>query len=222
MSVVNEETGEIIEPVEPVEPDESSPDEEEEAADDDEAAPVEPDEEVPHAGPVTDEEQAVVFDKAIKRAKTYMSAIPLILGDSAQELALCPRCTDFIPGFTLPLNLKPVSDEQKVAVKLSIGELSAPEYRPDSSAEVCNSCDGYGKVSTGSLVPTQAVLQCRRCSGRGWVGPRADSAPTQAQTLAPGNGFVVDDAVEPKPVMDPWGRAIDDPLYGVMPGFERD
>lgn len=220
MSVVNEETGEIIEPVEPAEPDESSPDDDEEAAEGELEPEPEPEDAVPHKGPLTPEESAAVFDKAIKRAKVYMKAVPDILGDSAADLELCPRCTDLIPGWILPTRIKPITDEQKVAVKLSIGELAAPSYLADTMAERCQSCDGFGKVSTGSQVPQEAVLRCQRCKGRGWVGARADAAPTSAQTVAPDNGHVEPDEYQAKPAVDPWGRTIDDPLYGYMPGFE--
>jgi hypothetical protein len=221
MSVtVDKETGEILEDPETPEPT-PEPDDDDEAADDDEQNAEPDDEPAPHAGPVSDEEHAEVFDKAIKRAKTYMSAVPTILGDSAQDLELCPRCTDLLPGFILPLRIKPVPDEQKYAVKLSIGELSARELRQDQHSSQCSDCGGYGKVKTGSLVPRQDELQCEACQGRGWIGPRSARAAQPQPQPALG---VVPDGPTPEgdpPVTDPWGRFQDDPLYGVMPGFER-
>lgn len=217
---VNEETGEITEDDEPKTPT-PSPDEAEEAADEDEQPAAPDDDEVPHAGALTEDEQTQVFDKALKRAKTYMMAVPGILGDSAQDLSPCPRCTDFLPGWILPLQIKPVPDEQKYAVKVSIGELAGKQLQQDKHSSRCPDCGGEGKVDTGSLVPSQREARCEACEGRGWVGPRAARlAPAPATpTLA-----AVPDAGHPEgeqPAQDPWGRFQDDPLYGVMPGFER-
>src|SRR5207248_36548 len=100
----------------PVEP---TPDEEE-VAEDEEAATSEPADVPSEPGGLSSEEQAKAFDKALKRANTYIGALPGILGESMAELSACPRCSDFLPGVILPLAIKPVSDEQALAVKVSI------------------------------------------------------------------------------------------------------
>ena len=200
-----------------------APDAPDEGTDDDETPEPAPDEdeEPPHAGPLSEEDAAQVFDKAIKRAKTYMSAVPSILGESAADLELCPRCTDLLPGFILPLRIKPVPDEQKIAVKQSIGELVAPTFRQDKHSSVCPDCDGEGKVATGSHVQRFATATCEACDGRGWIGPRAARVAAAPQAQQAGNGVTPQPLHEEPPVQDPWGRFSDDPLYGVMPGFER-
>lgn len=183
--------------------------------------PDEPEDEAPTAGPAVEEDYAKVFDKAVKRANTYMSAVPTILGESAADLSLCPRCTDFLPGFVLPLNIKPVTDEQKVAVKQSIGELIAAELLQDGDAATCARCDGYGQVLTGSKVPKEAKALCLNCKGRGWVGSRADRLPELPAATLPDGIAVNGDEAADAPLTDPWGRTQDDPSYGVLPGFER-
>lgn len=213
------------EPVEgdPVETDEPgvSDDEAAEAEDDEQAAPPELEPEPEPASLVNDVAMEAVFEKAGKRAKTYMSAIPDILGEAAQDLSLCPRCTDFLPGWILPSQIKPVSDEQRIAVKMSIGELVEPDYKQDTHASSCPDCEGRGKVATGSQVPSQRTATCLSCEGRGWIGPRSARAGASPPPVAAANGAQVEQAEQGQPVQDPWGRLIDDPLYGVMPGFER-
>lgn len=172
--------------------------------------------------PSTADDQAMekVFDKARKRADTYMRAVPDILGAAAADLSLCPRCTDLLPGYVLPPQIKPVVGDQLVAVKLSIGEGVERPLKQDRRAFVCDDCDGEGKVLTGSHVRGQDKLKCENCNGRGWIGPRAASAP--ATTAAENGAADYGEPVEPetKPATDPWGRMRSDPLYGVMPGFE--
>jgi hypothetical protein len=168
------------------------------------------------------EAQERAVEKLAKRADTYRKAIPEILGDLAESLEQCPRCLPWAPGYYLPPQLAPVSDEQRVAVKQSIGELVDPEYRQDKNTTVCTGCDGYGRVTTGSKVTTARVLRCEDCDGRGWIGPRA----VRSQAHTPATPYLDPTPVEQeeaaKPLTDPWGRTIDDALYGVMPGFERD
>lgn len=219
-ATLNEETGELVEDETPEPEPETPDDDDDEAAADDEPEP-EPEEETPHAGPVSDEEHAQVFDKAIKRAKTYMQAVPTILGDSATDLELCPRCTDLLPGFILPLTIKPVPLEQKVAVKLSIGELGEPQLKQADDAFTCAKCDGEGKVLTGSKIPTQATATCLECRGRGWVGTRVAKVENLPADQRASLAVVSPEEPEAKPVVDPWGRTLDDPLYGIMPGYER-
>lgn len=172
--------------------------------------------------PVESNENAMeaLFGAAQKRAKTYMKAVPDVLGPAAADLQLCPLCTDLLPGFVLPPQVKPVVGDQLVAVKLAIGEGVERPLKQDRRAFVCDDCDGEGKVLTGSHVRGQDRLKCESCNGRGWVGPRATTAPEAAGAS---NGYVEDEAgraVEDKPQLDPWGRMRGDPLYGVMPGFE--
>ena len=107
-------------------------------------------------------------------------------------------------------------------MKLSIGEGAEIEYREADDASRCPKCDGRGKVKTGSQVPNQERLKCLECDGCGWIGARmhkVELAPTNnvPELVAVGAGVV-----EPQPQTDPWGRLRDDPLFGVVPGFERD
>jgi hypothetical protein len=211
------------EPLEPATPDEDGP------ADDDADDTQEPDTEqpetpepVPETPPASNEAlQEELFAAAGRKAKSYMKGIPDVLGQSAADLLLCPRCTDLLPGWILPLSIKPVSDEQKIAVKQSIGELVEPSYRQDAHSSTCQDCDGEGKVATGSHVQKWKVAVCKACDGRGWVGPRATSLPPEAPAPAVGPLGPLDVDGTEQPLQDPWGRLRDDPLYGVMPGFER-
>lgn len=194
------------------EPDEASPDGGEPDAPDEQA---EPEQEKP-----SDHAQMQAFDKAQKRAENYLKAVVEILGAAAQDLHGCPRCGDFLPGLILPHAIKPVTPEQRVAVKVSMGEDAEPMYVLHRDSAACADCQGWGKVLTGSHVRGQDKVQCPNCQGRGFVGPL--SQRTTFPTPAPELVAVGDNGTEPEPApeTDPWGRMKGDPSYGVLPGFE--
>jgi hypothetical protein len=212
---------ETTEPEPEPEPVEPLTEEEQDAADEQEQeTEQEPEDAAPQPGPATQDDYEQVFDKAVKRAKTYMNAVPTILGESGADLAHCPRCTDFLPGFILPLAIKPVLPDQAAAVKISLGEGAPVEYRQADDAQACGKCGGHGKVATGSHVPRHTEVTCPVCHGKGWTGSLVAPAATAPETPAyvPVDGELP--PPEPQPQSDPWGRVKGDPLYGVMPGFE--
>jgi hypothetical protein len=164
----------------------------------------------------------------VKLATSNANAISRIMGEDAQNLEPCPRCMGGdasmpkTPGFIWPANLVPLLPEHKAAVKLSIGEGVEPEYRSAEDAEQCPKCGGRGKVTTGSFVGGQEKLKCLDCGGRGWIGPREHREHAPPTNSVPEFAGVAASAPHESPESDPWGRLRDDPLYGVMPGFERD
>ena len=171
---------------------------------------------------LTEQETEKRFARIEKQAVAWRERVAATLGELALDLEYCPRCLPMVPGFVYPIAKVPIPDAQKVAVKLSLGELAPPDLRLADDAFECGKCGGYGQVLTGSRKESQKVAVCLECGGDGWTGSRkakiAQLTPEQRETMA-----VRDDApVEPKALADPWGRTIDDPLYGVMPGFERD
>ena len=206
---------------EPVEAPEtpSEPDETETAPEEGET-PEEPQEPVQEPETPSLDAQKNIMDKAQKKAESYVKGVVDLLEPAGLPLSGCPRCGDFLPGFVLPMQLKPVTEEQRVAVKVSMGEEAEPIYKQAEGAFTCPKCDGKGRVKTGADVKGQKNVKCLECDGRGWGGPLAAQIANKpaAETYyeEPTNGAV---EVE-KPATDPWGRLRSDPLYGVMPGFE--
>lgn len=60
--------------------------------------------------------------------------------------------------------------------------------RDDPTRARCETCDGEGKVYTGSKIPENAVLDCPTCMGRGYVdrpyGEQQNESTTTAGTEA--------------------------------------
>ena len=209
-------------PESPVEPE--TGDETEETGDEPEGAeePAEEPTEPEGLHTLTEQETEKRFARIEKQAVAWRERVAATLGELALDLEYCPRCLPMVPGFVYPIAKVPIPDAQKVAVKLSLGELAPPDLKLADDAFECGKCGGYGQVLTGSRKESQKVAVCLECGGDGWTGSRkqklAQLTPEQHAAMA-----VRDDApVEPKALADPWGRTIDDPLYGVMPGFERD
>jgi hypothetical protein len=189
----------------------------------------EPEPETPETQTARDDREIEKAAKAlIKLATSNANAISRIMGEDAQNLEPCPRCMGGdasmpkTPGFIWPANLVPLLPEHKAAVKLSIGEGVEPEWVQAEDASRCPKCGGRGKVKTDSFVPGQERLKCLDCNGRGWIGAREHREHEAPSNNVPEFAGVAAGAPHESPEQDPWGRLRDDPLYGVMPGFERD
>lgn len=170
---------------------------------------------------LSEDEAEKRFRQIERRAETWRKAVLDVLGELAADLEPCPRCLPMAPGFIYPYQLAPITDEQKEAVLLSVNEGALIELKQADDAFICSDCDGRGWVKTGSRVENQKRAKCRHCKGRGWQGPREASLGPDANTQLGSTNGDLDPTLEPIPEADPWGRTRDDPLYGVMPGFER-
>jgi len=105
--------------------------------------------------------------KALDRAtRAYVDKLRAALGDDLGGWHACPLCADGYPGIRMQTMPPP---EQLALVKVEIGEDPDPDLPPDGYSRRCTSCDGWGKVETGSRVTTQKSAQCHDCKGRGWV-----------------------------------------------------
>lgn len=76
----------------------------------------------------------------------YLRAVEKVLGPVRMP-PLCPACEGTGLDFT--------------------GGQGEPEFAESPDRERCPDCDGWGKVRTGSRVPTEDVLPCPTCQGAG-------------------------------------------------------
>lgn len=60
----------------------------------------------------------------------------------------------------------------------------AVEPPQDPTAQRCNGCDGYGRVYTGSRVPTEVTRACPICGGRGFRSATPDALPEREFVVA--------------------------------------
>jgi hypothetical protein len=193
---VNPETGEVLEDVEPDADDAAALAEKERR--DELAAERQAAEQAAAETEAQIERQGKALDRA---TKAYTDKLLAALGDDLGGWQPCPLCADGYPGIRMAMMPSP---ERLAAVKVAIGEDPDPDLPSDGYSRRCESCDGWGKVQTGSRVTTQKAAQCHDCGGAGWiaVGPEraagnitgGNGAP--AQPLAPLQDNVTNDPPE--------------------------
>ena len=106
---------------------------------------------------MTEQETEKRFARIEKAATAWRERVAKTLGELALDLEYCPRCLPMVPGFVYPIAKVPIPDAQKVAVKLSLGELAPPDLRLADDAFECGKCGGYGQVLTGSRKESQKI-----------------------------------------------------------------
>src|ERR1051326_4726655 len=122
----------------------------------------------------TEKEIEQAFKKLEKVRESVATRVDAILGEDALALVPCPMCVNLAPGFLYPPEVSPLPDEQKAALLALLGFDMPQSYNHHPTYTACPTCDGEGRVETGSKVPGHSVVDCPQCAGKGW----ASSAPT--------------------------------------------
>lgn len=220
MEVLDKETGELTDVDVPAGPDE--PEENGEPGDEPEAEPErEPEPEPELAQPATDAAAERAFKALDRKVKNYREGVAAFVKDSEQPLFTCPMCLDFAPGYIFDPAIRGVDEAKLPEVRNVIGLPSLENFKQPEFVFPCDTCGGLGQIATGSKVTGHMAIKCQSCDGKGW----GSSAPVNAGPPAPPAVYLVPPneqaPEEPRPQTDPWGRLATDPLYGVMPGYER-
>jgi hypothetical protein len=220
MSTTDEATVDGL--AEPVETDDGNGDDlEPEAHEGDETADV--------AQPVDAETLAQLEAKRKKLAQSatnWRNRVSELLGEEAQFLVPCELCEPDIPGFHFPAELVQPWSEQHARLLDVLRSPAALEYVAATDVRTCDTCNGHGKTTTGSRVPSHEAKVCAACNGYGYVPPPgvtrtpgADGVTPPTLAPAPEGPAVVEDA-------DAWGspRLLPDgrenPNYGKMPQYK--
>jgi hypothetical protein len=188
----------------------------------------EPTEPAEPPAPVIDEAAMEKFYKSLgTRTTTFNNWLAGELGEQAEDLSLCPLCSDGIMGHIYPPEwVTPTSDLQARLLDV-LKTPSAPEYRDAPNVRQCGTCGGFGVVLSGSRVPGKERVVCQTCKGNGFQGDQAVAPMPQAT-----NGsvdFELPPDTEPLVSADAdiWGspRVLDDgqdnPNYGKMPQYKN-
>lgn len=179
-------------------------------------------------GAVNERELEKMFKRVETANASYARKIGEILGDEAAVLEVCPRCSDPFIGLIWPPAMKRVDDERRNAVLASVGAEPEEVTMHDPYSRRCDTCDGAGRVLTGSRVNREKTIKCFECKGSGWLAVgderRADAArgatdATHAAQAPAANGSR--DEYEPAPDTDLWGRPANHPDYGMHPQYAR-
>jgi ribosome-binding protein aMBF1 (putative translation factor) len=195
-------------PESPFQPPELHPDDE--PAPEDEPKPDEPDDEpdeqvsdyapgVAEARLLSEREAEALGKKIDAERKRHGKRVMELLGDDLGGHIPCPTCMDGIDGFIISPEYAPLGPDQRERM-LEILGLDDWESMPSASwAAKCETCDGFGKIKTGSKVQGREVTGCEDCAETGWRNlrmpaqvngstdtvPSAVTGPTVAQDLEP-------------------------------------
>lgn len=131
--------------------------------------------EEPEAHGPTQEEWEARHAKADKAFKTYSNAVGRIYEEEANDYLPCPLCSDSPAGFVHPQSVGKFPDEVVGAVMMILGQTSASSVNKDPYSTVCDTCDGWGVVATGSRVPNQEVRNCLDCRGIGYLPTKTEA-----------------------------------------------
>lgn len=162
------------------------------------------------------EQQVERINRSLEsEARRHAKRIVEIMGDDdAGVLEQCPLCLPLIPGFRYP---QPPVAEQLEAVKAAIGMPAEPPLNRDQFSVLCEACDGWGTVATGSKVIGQGKVKCLSCDGFGFKPTderRKTSQPGASSTLPPAVSY---DQPMPDPVEPPEVTALKAAGYTVVP-----
>lgn len=194
------------EPIDPTEPDEDD------ALVDEPETPLTPEEEGEEEEAGLTEEQAqalfqkaqededkrseTILDKLDREAKRHRDRLAQILEEDVLRLVPCELCRADMAGWVD--STVAIPHEVKERVRIQIGDREPENWLPDAPehSHRCAQCDGQGEVLTGSRKHGQEVLPCVECSGRGWVGDRAQG-PLRVTTTTAASGVATDGPAAP-------------------------
>lgn len=170
------------------------------------------------AGP-TEEQVQKILDRIEKRGDTYTRAVLELAEEAEQPIVRCPVCIPFVPGFVFDPGVVPLSEVQEQGARLLLGQGIGPDYRQAPNSETCPTCNGWGKVKTGSRVDGKGLIVCAECAGRGFIGEAANVTPAQAAGAEEIPYALAPDPEAFTPDEDNWHTPRSHPDFGKLPQY---
>lgn len=150
---------------------------------------------------LSEREAEALGKKLDAERKRHGKRVMELLGNDLGGHIPCPTCMDGIDGFIVSPEFAPLDTEQRARMMQILG-LDEWEKMPSAEWAVqCETCQGFGKVKTGSRVPNRETTGCEDCGEAGWRNTRKP-APV-VQLAADTNGAVTGPTVTPEYEPDP-------------------
>jgi len=136
----------------------------------------------------------------------------------------CPLCEGH--GRMWPVLPEPESTARREFINGALGGAPEADYREHPTESICDSCDGWGQVYTGSKVANQDLLNCPACNGLGHRVKQGAPLPMFAgqppATVGSQPGYEIPYSTVPMSEQvrigkDAWQRDPGHPHYGVPP-----
>jgi hypothetical protein len=200
------EEAEVEEPVEPTGP--SEPPSEE-------ASDVQPE----AAAQMSERE----FERAAKKldaaAKRWRAQVMEFVEATGQSLIANETDLDFCPGYVFHPQVRPLDEEQAQFARVLLGDPIEPAFVQDRESHACEECEGWGRVKTGSKVAGNAVIDCLRCNGRGFITSRPREEIRLPSPNGGGEGANVVLSEQEQAGEDAWGTPRSHPDWGKAPQY---
>lgn len=180
----------------------------------------------PQGSGLTPEEAERAFRKIESSFRTYAASVERNHPSFESDLIPCLLCPPNHPGFLNVHDAGRVPREVVDAVQAFLGFAREIDYAPAPDTRTCGTCNGEGKVASGSHVPEHRTRVCPVCNGFGYEPPPSSmrngefgivpSEPAIAAAVPSGPPADVDEWGEPRILPD--GRA--NPNFGRMPAHK--
>lgn len=220
-----EPTEEPAEPVEPAEepdedaegdeqPDGDEPTEEPSEPTEEPSEPVEPEQKGPRP-PQTEAEMEARVSSWERERERHMKELRKRDEYRYENSSVCPICQ----GHGLMDTPQTEADAalMRQSILALVGGTTAEELKPHPTFHRCETCDGWGKVYTGSRVGDQEALNCPDCNGQGHSGGKGNVTAFPLPAAAPAEAPVVPPEEQVRIGNDAWGRPPGHPHYGKLP-----
>lgn len=126
--------------------------------------------------------------KLEKENERHDARVREIMGEDAQYLVNCPLCGDVSTGFLMVGEQGIIGEDKLNELRDLLGIASAKQLKQHPTVHTCETCDGLGRVATGSKVTGYDSIDCPECVGKGWTGQSTlapSAAANGAQDTAP-------------------------------------
>jgi hypothetical protein len=164
---------------------------------------------------------AVDFEKMFstleREAERHAKRVADVMGAELEQVKPCPLCHPAIPGFVAPVPPGSVDPMMRSLVLAALGDDPEPDYLTATDVERCGTCDGLGRLVTGSRVPDQRTKLCATCNGSGFAVKPYTPAPVATLPPPVFPGAAVDYLPVPGGMVDSWGRPSGHPHWGLDP-----
>lgn len=125
---------------------------------------------------LSEKELEARFTKIHNENDRHRKRVAEILAEDALALVPCPVCSEAFHGWIFDPAYAPLTDEMRERMLQLLG-LDSYETMPEAPWAVqCQTCQGYGKVKTGSRVPERETTTCLDCNGAGWNNRKQEAA----------------------------------------------
>lgn len=114
-----------------------------------------------------------------READRHTRAVAKIMGEQMGDLVPCPLC--ITPGFVTVEPPRDFDPMQRQAVLMSMGDGAAPTLNQHPKLYLCETCDGWGDLTTGSRKETTRTEGCPDCGGKGYRDRDMDQAMSDAR-----------------------------------------